>query len=171
MTKRRIERLKKAAEKRCAIRKLLGEHGKDILCSDKFRSSKNYVQHGNMSVNQHCKNVALASLTLNRALHLKGDTRDIVRGALLHDYFLYDWHTMKPAKGERLHGFTHAGTALKNADRDYNLTDKQKDIIGSHMWPLNIKKIPRCKEAWTVTAADKYCSLMETLKIHKGVMK
>ena len=49
--------------------------------------------------------------------------RELVRGALLHDYFLYDWHTRKSAKGlKELHGFSHPETALRNAGRDYRLT-------------------------------------------------
>ena len=42
-----------------------------------------------------------------------------------------------------------------------------KDIIKKHMWPLTIIP-PACREAWIVTAADKYCSLLETLKLRRG---
>ena len=30
------------------------------------------------------------------------------------------------------------------------------------MWPLTISAVPMCREAWIVTMADKWCSLMET---------
>lgn len=164
---RRIERL---LMKRREIRETIKLHGQDILASDSFRSTKNDVQHGTMSVNGHCKNVATASLTINRTLHLNANKKDLVRGALLHDYFLYDWHDKEATKGKKLHGFAHAAEALSNAERDFSLNDTQKEIIRSHMWPLNITKIPRKKEAWIVTAADKYCSLMETIGIHKGIL-
>ena len=42
----------------------------------------------------------------------------------------------------------------------------EKDIIKKHMWPLTIVP-PVCREAWIVTMADKYCSLMETLRLHR----
>lgn len=165
---RKLDKLKKAAYNRKEIREIINHNGADILRSNKFISTKGHVQHGNVSVNEHCKNVAVASLRLNRALRLNGNSKEIVRGALLHDYFLYDWHNRKTPKGERMHGYSHPMTALGNAKRDYILSDKQKDIIANHMWPLTITKIPKCKEAWIVTAADKYCSLMETIGVHKS---
>lgn len=171
MGENREKRLREALQHRREIHAVLRAHGKDILCSRKFIKTKKHVQHGTMSVNGHCKNVATLSLYLNDKLHLNGNVRDIVRGALLHDYFLYDWHDREYMRGKKLHGYAHADTALKNATRDYELTERQKDIIRSHMWPLNLTKLPRCREAWIVTMADKYCSTMETLKIHNGTIK
>ena len=87
-------------------------------------------------------------------------------GALLHDYFLYDWHDKY--SHEKLHGFHHPNVALENASREYQLTPRERDIIRKHMWPLTLFHIPRCREAWVVTTADKYCSLKETLLERKG---
>jgi uncharacterized protein len=80
------------------------------------------------------------------------------RGGLLHDFFLYDWHITKQQKG--LHGFTHPYTALKNANRFFNLNDLEKDIIVKHMWPLTIR-LPKYKETLIVVLVDKYCAIME----------
>lgn len=41
------------------------------------------------------------------------------------------------------------------------------EIIRKHMWPFTIAP-PTCREAWIVTAADKYCSLPEMLRLRKG---
>ena len=60
-----------------------------------------------------------------------------------------------------MHGFSHPRTALKNAGREYRLSPREQDIIKKHMWPLTIVP-PLCREAWIVTAADKYCSFLET---------
>ena len=80
---------------------------------------------------------------------------------MLHDYFLYDWHQKDPS--HRLHGFRHPKTALGNAQRDYYLNWKEKNIIARHMFPL-IPVPPQCREAWIVCLADKWCALGETME-------
>jgi len=89
------------------------------------------------------------------------DIHSLIRGALLHDYFLYDWHQKDPS--HRLHGFRHPKTALGNAQRDYYLNWKEKNIIARHMFPL-IPVPPQCREAWIVCLADKWCALGETME-------
>ena len=89
------------------------------------------------------------------------DKQSLVRGALLHDYFLYDWH--EKDGGHRLHGFFHAERALHNARRDFNLNFIERDIIRKHMFPLNITP-PKFRESWIVTWADKLCAAEETTR-------
>ena len=151
-------------------KKEIKKYANDILNSNNFMSTKNYIQHGNMTVYEHCVNVAKTSLIIRDKLNIKCESRDLVRGAILHDYFLYDWHISKGVKKHNLHGFFHPGTALYNAKKDYEINDRQEDIIKKHMWPLTIVP-PMCREAWIVTVADKYCSLMETFHIHKGKIR
>ncbi|MCR5487937.1 MAG: HD domain-containing protein [Lachnospiraceae bacterium] len=148
----------------------ISKHGKDILKSKNYNKMHGYIQHGSVSVFRHCVRVAETSLKIERFLkkrfNVKMDERALVRGALLHDYFLYDWHNKKD-RPKGLHGFTHPGTALKNAIRDYAVSEREKKIIRQHMFPLTITKIPTCKEAWVVNIADKWCSLAETAKMRK----
>lgn len=92
---------------------------------------------------------------------MKINMTSLIRGALLHDYFLYDWHEKN--KWHSLHGYTHAARALSNASRDYPINDTEARIIRSHMFPLNLTKVPSCKEAWIVCMADKICATAETL--------
>ena len=139
----------------------------DILKSDNFYRTKQHIQHGNVTVNDHVRDVAMYSLALSEKLHISCNREELIRGALLHDYFLYDWHTPDKVKPHRLHGFFHPGRALKNASREYKLTEREKDIIRKHMWPLTPIP-PKYREAWIVTTADKWCSLMETLRLHRG---
>lgn len=141
----------------------------DILQSGNFKSTNSFIQHGSVSVHSHSIRVAECSLKLEKFLEKLGihcHERDLVRGALLHDYFLYDWHDKY--SHEKLHGFHHPYVALENASREYQLTPRERDIIRKHMWPLTLFHIPRCREAWVVTTADKYCSLKETLLERKG---
>lgn len=146
---------------------LLKEYASDILDSENFDRTKDYIQHGNMTVNSHCINVAKYSLAISKKLHIPCNQRELVRGALLHDYFLYDWHDKYHRDIRRLHGFYHPGIALRNAAKEYELTKREQDIIKKHMWPLTVVP-PMCREAWIVTVADKWCSLMETLHLHRG---
>lgn len=139
----------------------------DILKSSNFNSTKQYIQHGNMTVNRHSLNVAEYSLAISEKLRISCNKDELIRGALLHDYFLYDWHHREQRNPLRLHGFRHPSTALRNAAAEYALTPRERDIIKKHMWPLTIVP-PMCREAWIVTMADKWCSLLETVHLHKG---
>lgn len=138
------------------------EYGRQILESENFKQTIEHMQHGSMSVYHHSLNVARYSIAINRYFKLCATEKELIRGALLHDYFLYDWHKQHHGK---LHGFYHPGIALKNAEKEYHLTSREKDIIRKHMWPLTVVP-PLCREAWIVTMADKYCSLLETVRIH-----
>lgn len=158
---------KKNRRKNSNVNRVVKKHGKDIFDSDKFKNSKQYIQHGKKSVFQHSVDVAKMSIKISRLLPFEFKEREIIRGALLHDYFLYDWHNRKvkirkPGDIFKLHGFTHASTAMRNADRDFHLSEIEKEIIRKHMWPLNASP-PKNREAWVVTFADKICSIKETV--------
>lgn len=153
-------------EREKQLRRQIRESGADILESTNFQSTREHIQHGTVTVNAHCINVAKHSLMLADKLKVHINQRELIRGALLHDYFLYDWHDKDHINPLRLHGFFHPGRALQNATRDFELTAREKDIIRKHMWPMTVIP-PMCREAWIVTAADKWVSLLETLRIHK----
>lgn len=167
LEERRKKRRRQFFERQKRIERELRRYAPDILHSENFDSSKHNVQHGTISVKEHSIQVARQSVLLSDILKIEHNRRDLVRGALLHDYFLYDWHHIDRENPHRLHGFHHPARALKNAEREYELTDRQKEIIIKHMWPLTVIP-PMCREAWLVTAADKYCSFLETVHLQKG---
>ena len=78
---------------------------------------------------------------------------------MLHDLFLYDWHTHAKKTGDRFHGLTHPKTALKNASKFFELNEIEKDIIYNHMWPVTFFRIPKTKEGFITTLTDKYSAL------------
>ncbi len=131
----------------------------DLVQHEKVESMKNFIQHGEINCLEHSLYVSYISYLVCKQLGL--DYRSAARGGLLHDFFLYDWHTEKPYKG--LHGFIHPHIALQNANKYFNLNDREKDIIQKHMWPLTIR-LPRYKEAFVVLLADKYCAYKEIVK-------
>ena len=142
--------------------------GRDVLENRDMQALRTFHQHGVISRYEHCLSVCYIALRLADKWRVRVDRRSMVRGALLHDYFLYDWHTQDYVSPHKLHGFYHPGRALKNAQQEYQLTPRERDIIKKHMWPLTISAMPMCREAWIVTMADKWCSLMETFHVHKG---
>ena len=139
---------------------LIFKYGSDILCSDGMKLEKSLIQHGQTSVYTHSFMVASLCLHIAESLDIAVDERALVRGALLHDYFLYDWHI--PDKSHRFHGFTHPGRALKNACRDFSLNETEKNMIASHMFPLG-SSLPMCRESFILCIADKICATKETL--------
>ena len=149
------------------LHNIIKREAPDILASENFEKIREYIQHGNMTINSHCINVAKCSILLNRKLRVGCVERDLIRGALLHDYFLYDWHDDEHKQLFRLHGFFHPRIALVNASKEYSLTLREQDIIKKHMWPLTVVP-PMCREAWVVTTADKWCSFLETVRLRRG---
>lgn len=121
-----------------------------------------YIQHGNTSCLLHSIAVAYFCYRLSVKFNfLKLHRRELVRGALLHDYFLYDWHI--PDKSRPLHGRYHPKAAYRNAAEDFALTPIEKDIIKKHMFPLTLTP-PACRESVLVCIVDKICSVYETFK-------
>lgn len=58
----------------------------------KVQQMREFIQHGDVTTYQHCKNVVLVSCWLNHRLHLGADETSLAVGAFLHDFYLYDWH-------------------------------------------------------------------------------
>ena len=137
----------------------------DLLETEDVRLMDTFIQHADVSCLDHCLWVAYVSFWLCERLHFSVDKKSLIRGALLHDFFLYDWHRGNGRKG--LHGFTHPRTALENAERRFPLTDRERDIILKHMWPLT-PVLPRYRESYVVGLSDKVCSLMETLRLRRS---
>lgn len=141
-----------------SLTSLLEQHAGDVLYSEGMQKEKDFSQHGGISCYDHSVAVARMSVRMAQRLRLRVDMESLIRGALLHDYFLYDWHDGK--KEHNLHGFRHAKRALQNAQRDFPLSPIAKDVICRHMFPLNIHP-PRYRESYIVTVADKVCAVRE----------
>ena len=134
----------------------------DIESNDVVQEMKKYNQHGNVSTYEHCKNVAKLSYDINKRFSLNADLEVLLAGAMLHDFYLYDWHHEDGGE-HRLHGLKHARIARDNAKKHFDIDGKTSHVIYSHMWPLNPERMPRTREAWIVCVADKCISLYETI--------
>lgn len=133
---------------------------KDLLRNPVVLRMKLYPHHGNSSCYDHCVHVAYYNYMWCRFFKL--DARAAARGGMLHDLFLYDWHTHVKETGNHFHGLTHPRVALRNANRVFELNKIEKDIIYTHMWPVTLFRFPKTKEGWITTLTDKYCGSCET---------
>ena len=123
---------------------------------------KQYRQHKTSTTYDHVCHVAEMSHKIEKGLRLQNiDEKALLRGAVLHDYYQYAYRD-QPI-GPYRHGTSHAGQALENAEAVFDLSDKEKNIIYSHMWPLNLTHLPRSREAWIVSVADKVCAVREAV--------
>ena len=137
---------------------LLHRYGDDILQSSSFQSMKAYNHHRNSNTYAHCVSVALRALEIAKKKKKKVDPEALVRGCLLHDYYLYNHRTE-----ERIpwHLIRHPKVAAANAKRDFNVDETVERMIRTHMWPLTLFHFPTCRESWILMEADKSVSVHE----------
>ena len=131
---------------------------KDIIEKDKFQSLKNDPHHG-LTRYDHVLRVAKNTYRLSKIM--KMDYISATRGALLHDY--YNDADYKHVKGVIKRDKIHPVIALNNARREYNLNDKEENIIVSHMYPFGKIK-PNCKESWLVNGVDTSVAIYECVR-------
>jgi len=135
----------------------------DILKNEKFKELSKYVHH-NSNRFQHSLNVSYHSYRIAKKTGL--DYTKIARGALLHDFFLVDNHKINKAN-RLITLFNHPQEALINSSKYYILSDMEKNIIVSHMFPLGFN-MPRYKESILVDVVDDYISIYEAMYAKKN---
>lgn len=138
----------------------------DIQSHELVQEMKQYIQHGRVTTYEHCERVAHLSYRINERFHLRANDRELLTAAMLHDFYLYDWHNYDD-NAHPWHGYHHADKAVENARLHFHISPRIEKAIWSHMWPLNITRVPRTKEAWILCLADKIVSVKETLTERK----
>jgi uncharacterized protein len=126
----------------------------EVLESSEFKDLDRFPHHGKITRMEHCLLVALRTYRLAKRRNL--DYVSATRGALLHDFFFYDWRT----EGPRLHGLRHPAIALGLARRRFRLNDIEEDAILRHMWPLTPVP-PRYRESVIVSRSDKAVAMRD----------
>ena len=143
---------------------------KNIINNDKFKKMREIKQHRFSNCYEHSVNVAASCFLYAKKRNMKVDIVSLVRGALLHDFYLYDWRENK--KKHLNHSFVHPFIALSNATKEFGeLNAIEKDIILSHMWPVTFFRFPKYKESFLVCFSDKICAIREVFGIKKDVNK
>ena len=131
-----------------------------FLNDKKILRMKEISMHRGSNCYEHVFKVAKKAI--KKSLNRKNVNLEVVLiGAILHDYYLYDWRKNKELlKG---HGKNHPDIAINNAVRDFGINDEVKKVIKTHMWPVNIKAYPNTKEAKIVSISDKAVTIGESL--------
>ena len=127
----------------------------DILDNKDFNKLSTIEHHGTNRLDHSIK-VSYYSYLVAKKLNLK--YKEVARAGLLHDFFMsYEDRT----SFERfISTFTHPKYAWINASKLFDLNDREKNIIRTHMFPINLA-IPRYLESWLVSIVDKGVAFYE----------
>lgn len=126
-----------------------------IFADQEFLSLSQYVHHQWTNRLMHSINVSYLSWLI--AKKLRCDEKAAARAGLLHDFCPYDFGKRTPT-GEH-QAFFHPKAAASNSLQKFELSQREVNAILTHMFPLG--PVPRNKEAWIITLADKICATME----------
>ena len=124
-----------------------------ILEIEEFNRLK-FITHHGITRYDHSMRVAYFSYKVSKALKL--DYKEVTEAALLHDFFLDEVN--HESRVERLRH--HPECAVKNASKYIDLTEKQVDIIKTHMLPVTFAP-PKYLESWIVDLVDDFAAVYE----------
>lgn len=136
----------------------------DIINNSNVKALREHMQHMHTSRFEHCQMVAYYTYVICKKMRL--DYISAARGAMLHDFYFYDWRNKNVEGQKKFHLMRHPNIALTNALDIFELNDLEKDIIKKHMWPVTIA-LPGYTESFIVTCVDKYCATVEFFKYFK----
>ncbi len=126
-----------------------------ILDDKEFNKIGLSYHHGTNRLTHSIK-VSYYSYLVARKLGLDYETA--ATAGLLHDFFITS--NEKGLKESTISVFNHAKIAANNAINQFGISDKERNIIETHMFPLNPKP-PKFVEGWIVTLVDKAVGLCE----------
>ena len=129
-----------------------------IMEHEEYKKTK-LIKHHVESVYEHSVKVAYHSYLI--AYKSKLDWESCIRGALLHDFYLYKFKKRFHLGliGDSIkHAINHPKVAYKNAQKHFELNPKEQNIIKGHMFPFGL---PKSREAWIVSFVDKYIAIFE----------
>jgi uncharacterized protein len=120
-----------------------------ILENEEFNKIGKYYHHGTNRL-RHSLRVSYFSYKIAKKLGL--DYKIAARAGLLHDFYATDdgGTIIEFIKSQ----IEHPKTAANNSINHFEITDKEKNIIETHMFPLTPKP-SKYLEGWVVSFVDK----------------
>ena len=135
-----------------------------ILENKEFNQIETIEHHGTTRMD-HSLRVSYYSYKLAKTLHL--DYEEVARAGLLHDFFLDRTTDYKKTKDKvKLFTIGHPKVALENAKKYFELTEKEENIIQTHMFPVDYH-IPKYAESWIICFVDKGVGFYEFVRKFK----
>lgn len=132
-----------------------------ILNKDEFKQLA-LIDHHNTNRLEHSKKVSYYSYKIAKVFKL--DEEATARAGLLHDFYLETTKEQENFKDKfELYSFKHPEEALENSRKYFKISDREENIIITHMFPFT-KKMPRYKESWIVSCVDKSIAIGEFYK-------
>ena len=147
------------------IKEIIIKYGSDIICSDEFVKTFEQTHHKIMTVGDHTLSVTAEAVRLCLAMRLNDDKtmKSVITASLCHDLGI-----MGRAEKFRNNAHCCARHPAESVLVYKKLTGEEDvriiDSIKCHMFPIR-PGIPRFKEGWVLTVADKISATRERLGI------
>lgn len=136
---------------------------RDLKQNPDILAMQAFTAHRGTSVYAHSVGVANLSLWIAAKIGMKGQKlRGLVLAAMLHDFYLYDYHGRR-TRVRGWHAWSHPATALANAEELFDLDAPVRNAIRSHMFPGTLFHMPLYAIGWIVSISDKICAVSELL--------
>lgn len=130
-----------------------------ILSTKEFSETMSHIKHHNSTRLNHLLKVSYYSYKISKCLRL--DYEEVARAGLLHDFYLDSVYDQKNIKDKvLLYTTRHPQAAVENSKKFFKLSEKEEDIIRTHMFPVDVK-VPKYAESWVVSFVDKSISTAE----------
>ena len=145
------------------IKNIIVEYGADILRSEEFKTTFGQRHHKHMNVGDHTLSVAAVAVRLCLLRNITDDAtlKNVVTAALCHDLGIMG-RSEKFSNNIQCY-IRHPSDSVKAYRRITGEDDRRViDSINSHMFPLK-PVMPRYKESWIITSADKISAMRERL--------
>ena len=130
----------------------------DILNNKEFQRMETIPHHGGNRL-EHLIRVSYYSYKISKIFDL--DCESVARGALLHDFFFDNTRDLTIKDRCRLL-INHPKYVWENSRKQFSLSEKEEDIILSHMFPIGIR-LPRYFESWIVDFVDDFSAIYEKI--------
>ena len=127
----------------------------NVVNNDVFMRLQNINHHGITRYN-HSMRVAYYTYRITKTLKLNFE--EATEAALLHDFFINEVDCENKLFKLR----RHPRYALENASKYFDLTELEKDIILTHMFPITFTP-PKYLESWIVDIVDDVSAIYEKI--------